>query len=331
MKRFWRGLFLTATWIVLVALTLWAIGALYFDFPVATLRKPAAIVYALAVLAIVALVRRRWQKAAFIAAGFIVVLGWWLTLQPSNDRDWQSDVAQTAWAEIDGDRVTLHNVRNNEYRTETDYTLHWETRTVDLSRLRGIDLFINYWGPEWMAHPIVSFQFDDALPVCFSIEVRLQKGEEYSSLGGIYRYAELIYVCADERDVVRLRSNFRSVQDVYLYRTTATPPQARERFVEYLRMLNSMREHPRWYNALTTNCTTAIRAQRAAEQRLPWDWRILLNGYLDQMLYEHGTLAGDLPFAQLKEAVHVNAAARVANDAADFSARIRAGRPGFSR
>jgi hypothetical protein len=328
-KGFWRGFFLTATWIVLVAATLWAIGALYFDFPVAPLRKPAAIIYVLAVLAIVAFVRRRWRKIGFVAVGFVVVLAWYLTLQPSNNREWQPDVAQTAWAEIDGDRVTLHNVRNNDYRTETDYTPRWETRTVSLSKLRGIDLAITYWGPKWMAHPIVSFQFDDALPVAFSIEVRLEKGEEYSSLGGLYRYAELIYVCADERDVVRLRSNFRKDQEVYLYRTKVTPQEARERFLEYLTTLNSMHEHARWYNALTTNCTTSVRAQRAAGQRTPWDWRILLNGYLDQMLYEHGTLAADLPFAQLKEAVHINAAARAANDAGDFSARIRVGRPGF--
>ncbi|MGH8094971.1 MAG: DUF4105 domain-containing protein [Chthoniobacterales bacterium] len=329
MKRFWRGFFLTATWIVLVAFTLWAIGGLYFDFPIATLRKAAAIIYGLGLLATVILVRRPWRKVGIVAAGFIVVLAWWLTLQPSNNRDWQPDVARTAWAEIHGDRVTLHNVRNNDYRTETDYTPLWETRTVYLSKLDGVDLAMTYWGPKWMAHPLVSFVFDDALPVCFSIEVRLQKGEEYSSLGGIYRYAELIYICADERDVIRLRTNFRKGQDVYLYRTKITPQQARQRFLEYLTTLNALHEHPRWYNALTTNCTTSIRTQRATEQRTPWDWRILLNGYLDEMLYEHNTFAGDLPFAQLKEAVHINSAARAANDAADFSARIRAGRPGF--
>jgi hypothetical protein len=91
-----------------------------------------------------------------------------------------------------------------------------------------------------------------------------------------------------------------------------------------------LRANPRWYNAITTNCTTSIRTQHAASQRAPWDWRILLNGYLDQMLYEHGVLAGGLPFAELKERSHINAAARPANDAPDFSARIRAGRPGFS-
>jgi uncharacterized protein DUF4105 len=283
------------------------------------------VVSASCAIAMVIRIKNRWLVGACLAAGFVVVLTWWLTLRPSNDRAWQPDVARTAWAEIDGDRVTLHNVRNCAYRTETDYTPQWETRVIYLSRLRGIDLAITYWGSKWMAHPIVSFQFDNAPPICFSIETRLEVGEEFSSIGGLYRRCELIYVCADERDVIRVRSNFRHGEDVYLYRTTATAAAARQRFLEYLATLNSLHNHARWYNAVTTNCTTSIRAQHAATQRAPWDWRVLLNGFLDQMLYEHGALAGGLPFPQLKERAHINAAARVANDAPDFSERIRDG------
>jgi hypothetical protein len=319
-----------AIWIVLFGLTIWAIGALWFDFPVGALRKPVAVVYGCAALATFALIRRRTRAKVFVATGFVVVLAWWLTLQPSNNRSWKADVAQTAWADIAGDRVTLHNVRNCDYRTETDYTARWETRTVDLAKLRGVDLAITYWGSKWIAHPIVSFQFDDALPICFSIETRLEKGEEYSALGGLYRRCELIYVCADERDVIRLRTNFRQGEDVYLYRTTVAVAAARQRFLEYIATLNALHAQPRWYNALTTNCTTSVRTQRSAATRQPWDWRILLNGYLDQLLYERGALAGKLPFPELKRAAHLNAAARAANDAPDFSQRIRVDRPGFN-
>ena len=129
-------------------------------------------------------------------------------------------MAQEPWAEINGDEVTLHNVRNCDYRTETDYTPRWETRTVRLSQLTGIDLAINYWGSPWMAHPIASFQFADAPPLCFSIETRKEIGESYSAIGGLYRQFELIYIVADERDVIRVRTNFRHGEDVYLYRTT---------------------------------------------------------------------------------------------------------------
>lgn len=304
----------------------WAFGALYYDGPA----KGFAAVNAVAVLAAFLFVKPwRWKLAVF-AGWFALVLGWWLTLKPANDADWQPDVARLAWAETDGDNVTLHNVRNCEYRSETDYTPRWETRTVRLSQLTGIDLAINYWGSPYMAHPIVSFQFADAPPVCFSIETRKKTGQSYSAIGGLYRQFELIYVAADERDVIRARTNYRKGEDVYLYRTAASPEQARGRFLQYLETINSLRDHPRWYHAVTTNCTTAIRSQHPAAKRIPWDWRILVNGKGDELMYERQTLVtGGLPFAELKRRSFINPAAREAGDAPDFSALIRAGHPGM--
>lgn len=275
-------------------------------------------------------VRPRKVARTVVAAGFIAILGWWLTLAPRNDRNWQPDVAKLAWAEIAGDEVTLHNVRNCDYRTETDYTPRWETRTVRLSQITGIDLALNYWGSPWMAHPILSFQFADTPPVCFSIETRKEAGESCSALGGLHRQFELIYVVADERDVIRVRTNFRQGEDVHLYRTTDTPEMARERFMDYIAALNALRAQPRWHNAITTNCTTSIRTQHAAAERAPWDWRILLNGKGDELMFERGMLStGGLPFAELKARSRINAAVQAADGAPDFSARIRAGLPSF--
>jgi len=181
-----------------------------------------------------------------------------------------------------------------------------------------------------MAHPIVSFQFADAPPVCFSIETRKEIGESYSAIGGIYRQYELIYVVADERDVIRVRTNFRKGEDVYLYHLTATLEKARERFVDYITALNELHDYPRWYNAVTTNCTTSIRTQHAAAERAPWDWRILVNGKGDELLFERGAIAtGGLNFAELKKQALINAAAKSVDAAADFSRHIREGRAGF--
>jgi len=256
-----------------------------------------------------------------------VVLAWWLTLSPTNDSDWQPDVAQKGWADVQGDEVTFHNVRNCDYRTDTDYTPHWETRTVRLSQITGIDLAIDYWGSPWIAHPIVSFQFADAPPLCFSIETRKKLGQTYSTIGGLYRQFELIYIVADERDVIRVRTNYRK-EDVYLYHTTILPAHARERFLEYIHSLNALRNKPRWYNAITTNCTTSIRTQHPPKERVPWDWRILLNGKGDELMYErHFIVTGGLPFAELKARSLIDTRARAANDSPDFSRLIREGLP----
>ena len=318
--------------LVCLIVTAWAAGALYFDLPIAWLRAPLASIYGLAMLAALLVVKGRWRATGFVALGFAAVLAWWLTIKPGGDRDWQPDVARRAWAEIQGDEITLHEVRNCEYRTETDYTPQWETRVVHLSKLTGVDLAITYWGSPWIAHPIVSFQFSDSLPVAISIETRKAVGQSYSVISGLYRQYELIYIPADERDVIRLRSNYRVGEDVFLYRVIITPEHARALFLAYLDRLNRLHERPEFYNQITDNCTTNIRLANIAAQQgevPPWNWRMLLNGKSDELLYERGVIDRSFPFQTLKEQSLINKKARAADASADFSELIRLGLPGY--
>jgi len=320
-----RFILFALAWIAAIICTAWSLGAIYFDFPKAN--AFAAILFVIALIAIVIFVRGKLPKLATLFAAFAIVVSWWLTLKPSNDRAWQPDVAQTAWADINGDDVTIHDVRNCEYRTATDFTPHWETRTVRLSQITGMDVAINYWGSPWIAHPIVSFQFSDGPPLCFSIETRKTIGQQYSTVDGFYRQYTLVYVVAGERDVIRLRTNYRR-EDVYLYHTLASPAEAQERFREYINTVNVLHENPRWYNAVTSNCTTSIRAQRAVNLRAPWDWRILLNGKADEMLYQdHAIATGGWPFTELKKRSLINKQAHAADQDPDFSRLIREGLP----
>lgn len=326
-----RALRFTLGWLPLLIATAWTFGALWFDVPEAGLRHALAIGFAIAALAAVAFVRPRRRAKLGLIMVIALVAAWWLTLKPSNERNWQPDVAQEPWAEVNGDEVTLHNVRNCDYRTNEDFTVRWETRKLHLSQLTGVDIAIGNWGSEWMAHPILSFQFADAAPVAMSIELRKETGEPHSSIRGLYRQYELVYIAADERDVLGVRANHREGETVYLYRTRVSPAEARGRFLEYLRTMNEMRDHPRWYHVLTTNCTTAIRTQHELAHRVPWDWRMLLNGKMDELLYERGMLATDgLPFAELKKRALINPATDAADRASGFSKRIRESRPGFN-
>src|SRR3989440_1851969 len=327
MRRVSRLVLVSLGGLVCLLATIWAVGALYFDLPIAWLRAPLALIYGGTMLAALIFVKGRGRAMGIMVAGFAVVLGWWFTIKPSNDGNWQPDVAQLAWAEVNGDEVTLHNVRNCDYRTETDYTPRWETRTVRISQITGIDIAINYWGSPWIAHPIVSFQFAAAPPLCFSIETRKRVGQPYSTIGGLYRQYTLIYVVSDERDVIRLRTNYRH-ENIYLYHLTVSTDRARDRFLEYVRSLNALRAQPRWYNAITTNCTTSIRSQHPSKERIPWDWRILLNGKGDELLYKDGGLVtGGLPFAELKAQSLINDRAKRADTSPDFSQLIRVGLP----
>ena len=143
-----RFILCALAWIAAALCATWAFGALYFDFPKAG--AFAAVLFVIALLAIAIFVRGKLLKFGIVFGTCALVAAWWLTLKPSNDRAWQPDVAQTAWAEINGDEITIHNVRNCDYRTATDFTPHWETRTVRLSQITGIDLAINYWGSPWI-------------------------------------------------------------------------------------------------------------------------------------------------------------------------------------
>ena len=315
--------------LVLLLLTVWAVAALYFDVRVPWLRVPLAAAYVLAVLAVWIFVKRRWVAAGMTVGGFALVLAWWFTLQSSNDRDWQPDLAVLAYADLNGNKVTIHNIRNCDYRTETDYDVRHYDKTFDLEKIRTVDLYMVYWGPPYMAHTMMSFGFEGGDYLCFSIETRKTKGQGYSAIKGLFRQFELTVIVADERDLVRLRTNYRHGEEAYLYRLRGSPEQARKFLLTYVQHMNSLRQRPQWYNAITDNCTTGIRTQRASADRAPWNWRMLVNGYGNQLLYERGMITTNLPLAELTQRVHINDRARAADRAGDFSRQIRVGIPGI--
>jgi hypothetical protein len=322
MGKFARLLGLLVLWGFLLAAASWGSAALWFDGP--AFRPVAALLaaaFALAFLASVATVRPKCLAYTASLVLYALLLGWWLSLEPSNARDWQRDVARIPTASIQEGKVTIHNVRNFAYRSETDYTEHWETRSYDLSKLRGLDLFVIYWGSPSIAHTILSWQFDDGRHLAVSIETRKEKGESYSAVRGIFRQYELYYVVADERDVVGLRTNYRH-EDVYLYRLRTPPVRAQALLLDYLEAINRLARKPQWYNALQHNCTTTIRIHaNNVVGGIPHDWRWLANGYLDELLYEEAVLNRELPFAELKTVSYINPKAQaVALDATFFEA-----------
>ncbi len=311
---------------------IWAVLALWFD--ASSQRWLAGVLSVSFVAGCVALfvwLRPIGRALLAVVVLMLLVIIWWNLIPARNDRDWLPDVARLARATVVGDQLTIENVRNFEYRSETDFTEHWESRTYDLARLQGADLFIAFWGPTLIAHTIASWEFADGPPLAISIETRKERGESYSALRGFFRQFELYYVVADERDTIRLRTNCRG-ERVYLYRIRMSPAGARAVLLDYLKEVNSLAEKPRWYNAFTHNCTTAIRhhALQVGEGQ-PWDWRIMANGYLDELLYKCERIDTSLPFTEMKERSDITEKAREADNASDFSIQIRKDLPGGSR
>ena len=320
--------------VVMLGMTGWGVLALfYWDHTSPVWRSVLAVAYGLGSLLLIAGLawpQWRWTALGIFALQFVVLLSCWRALAPSNDRVWQPENAVLAYASIDGERVTLHNVRNFDYRSEQDFTVRYYDRTFDLRQLDEVDLFAAYWMGPAIAHVFLSFGFSDGSHVAISIEARRERGEGYSSIQGFFRQYELYYVVADERDVVRLRTNYRRnpPEEVYLYRLQGGAANMRQLFLEYLRELNALRDRAQWYNSLTTNCTNAIWLNsRVIPGHLRYSWKILLSGYLPEFLYQHGRLDSRVPFAELRQRAHINALAEAADQAADFSQRIRSALP----
>jgi len=307
----------------------WSSAALWFDGPEQRwLAGLLAGTFALGICAALTLLRPFRLALAAVLALFLVVLAWWLNIPPSNEGDWQPDVAQLPSATIEGDIVTVHNIRNFDYRSETDYTPRWETRTYDLGKLRGVDMFLSYWGPTLIAHTIMSWEFADGRHLAVSIETRKKKGQEYSAVLGFFRQYEIYYVVADEHDVIGVRTEFRGEQD-FLYRLKSPPAIARAVLLDYFKEINRLAAKPKWYNALVHNCTTTIRqhAQDVGVGRA-LDWRLFANGRIDELGYERGQIDTSQPIAELRRRSDITAKAKAAYGGPDFSSSIRVGLPG---
>ena len=314
--------------VIAVGLLAWSAAAVWIDGPSSRAVAGAMVIGLVAGAGVIAVrVRPAGRALMAILVPFGIVLVWWLSIAPRNDRDWQPDVARPATMAVDGDRLTVHNYRDFEYRGETDFTPRWETRTFDLADVRGVDLFFSFWGPTLIAHTIASWEFADGRHLAISIETRKEVGESYSALRGFFRQYELYYVVADERDVIGLRAAHRGEQ-VFLYRIGMPPEKARALLISYARRVDGLAEQPDWYNAFTHNCTTTIRLHvEDIGTRNPWNWRLLVNGRGDELLYMRHFVNTTMPHDELRRRSDVTERARATAGDPAFSRRIREGLP----
>ena len=338
MRRLARALLIVLISLAMLAATAWGTLAIYYsDLPGIELRRNLATAFsflAAAMLGWYLFAANRGKVLVVFWGLFLLLVIWWSTISPRQDRDWAPEYAKPAYATINGDLITIHNIRNFDYRTETDFVPRYYDKTFDLNKLDSVDLIATYWMGPAIAHLMVSFGFAGKDFIAVSIETRRERRESYSTIAGFFKQYELFYVVADERDLIRLRTNYRKdpPEDVYLYRTTAPLENGRRLFMEYVHKINSLAKEPEFYNTLTTNCTTNILTHtRVNPDSLPLSWKVLVSGYAPEYAYEGGKLDTSIPFPMLRERSRINPAAQSADKAPDFSQRIRASLPAQRR
>ncbi len=267
--------------------------------------------------------------AGSLVAATIVLLFWWQRIKPSNQRDWIPDVAMQTQGAVQGNEVTLHNVRNFLWRSPDDFDVRWETRHYRLDALESVDLALSYWAHPAIAHAIVSFGFGHGDFLAFSVEIRRKKADHFSEIGGFFRMYELSVIAADERDILYVRSNIRQ-EDGYLYRVNMPRAAMMSLFLSYLDEANRLVNTPRFYNTLTANCTTLVfRMMDRIVPGLPLDYRLLASGYLPEYLYKVQALDGAQTIQQYRQRGRYTDRARANPDLSQYSRAIRQGVPGI--
>ncbi len=324
---------ITAVLVLLLAVALlsaWSALALWFRLPGPEwARGLAAGLFVIlgAATAIALFTRRRWPALAAFALAFGALSVWWSTIKPPADGDWAPDVAHQTTGAIEGDILTLSDVREFDWRTDSDFTEHWSKRSYDLSKLKTLDLFLDYWAGPQMAHLIMSFGFEGGDTLSWSVEIRREKMSEYSPAADAFKSHTIVYLATTERDSVRLRSNVRG-EDVRLYRLKVPPEQARVLLPGYVAQANALAAQPSFYNSITANCTTDVAMLiRAIGGDLPLDWRLLVNGYLPGYHYDRNAVVTTMPLSELMALARINERAKAADQSPDFSRLIRIGVP----
>lgn len=247
-------------------------------------------------------------------------------VRPSLNRDWSPDEMVLAHADISSTTVAITNIRNIDYRTTKDYDIHYYDKTFDLNKIQSVwymvEPFSGYGAGA--AHTLVSFGFEGGDYIAISAEIRKEKGESFSAVKGLLRQYELIYVIADERDVIKLRSNYRE-DDVFLYPVKTTKANMQKLFISMLTRANKLATEPEFYNTLTNTCTTSIvnHVNELVPGRIPFSYKVLMPGYSDELAQKISLIDTTLPIEELRVKYRINDKAMKYADDPLFSERIR--------
>ncbi|MFK8034521.1 MAG: DUF4105 domain-containing protein [Hyphomicrobiales bacterium] len=330
MRRFAWVLARILLGLVIAAAAAWGFFALWYRGPAPEGFK-FALCAAFALIGLVAVLQQFGKRRNFWVLAFAMTFGslliWWTSLEPPKDGNWSPDVARQTTGTIEGDTLKLANVRGFEWHSKTDFTEKWANETYDLGKLQTLDIFLSYWGVPHMAHFILSFGFADGEYLAWSVEVKRERDGEFSPVADLFKANPLIILATKEQDVVGVRSNIRD-EDVHIFRMRAPPERARKLLEEYVREANDLAERPRWYNSFSTNCTTVIfKMLRLAGEGVPFDWRVVVNGYLPEMMHDRGSVNTSVSSAQLRELGRIAPRALAVGLGPRFSEAIRQGVP----
>lgn len=301
----------------------WAATALWLHLGGAPRIMALAALALVSATALAARARKRRLGWAVLGLAALGVGGWYQTITPREDRNWASDVAHGVTTRIEGDIVTLHNIRDFDWKSRDEATERWITRSVDLKQLETVDMITSVWDNPDIAHLLVSFGFSTGEHIVYSVEIRREAGEEFSEIGGFFRQFELVLIAATERDILRLRTDQRG-EEVRMFPVALTPEQSRTMFLSYAELAGQLEAAPRFYNTIAANCTTVVYGLALSlKSDLPLNNKLILSGRLPEYLDALRVLGGTGDMAERRAAALLPANAEAANPGMSYSQAIR--------
>ena len=329
-----KTLFIIAWLTLCAAFTTWTVLAIWFQSHLSqTFRLGIMIAVACIFFAYAAtwfLYRQNtyamWSANIIFVGMCAIVLAWWGTMKPSLNRDWAADVEHTVTADVQGGTITFRNVRDFTWNADNSFVSNWKSETYDLNELNSVDVLLSYWTHPAIAHTLISFGFSDGRHLVFSAEIRKKQGQEFSSVGGFFRSFELAMIAAEESDIVYLRTNVRK-ERVYRYAIDVERDLMQAMLLQYVEKANDLAKNPAFYNTMTSNCTTVVfDLVRLLEPQFPFDYRVLLSGYLPELLYDNDLLENtELPFSEIHRKALLSPVGAVERDRFSGAIRLPAG------
>lgn len=259
------------------------------------------------------------------ALAIFISLAYYFSMTPTNSADWSLDQQILPSAKVEGNLVTIENIRNFTYTSVSEYTPDYYTKTYDLDKIKTVDYLVEPFGDfSGAAHTFLSFGFEGGEYVSISVEVRKKKGQSFSAWRALLNQYEIMYVVGDERDVVKLRTNYRK-DSVYMYPTKIDEAHAKQLFLSMIKRVNELHDRPEFYNLITNTCTTNIvrHVNEISEVKVPFSYKVLMPGYSDRLAYDLGLLDTTLPFDKIRENYKINEKALKYGESEDFSIKIR--------
>ncbi|MDR2344886.1 MAG: DUF4105 domain-containing protein [Planctomycetaceae bacterium] len=247
-------------------------------------------------------------------------------ITPLNNRQWSPNHSVLQTAEINDNLVTIRNVRYSKYNSPHDYQPRYYNATFDLNQIRTIDLIIvPIKGLPSVAHVESSFGFADGKHILMSITARYEEGEIFDPIASALRQFELIYVFADERDILQLDSQINK-NEVYLYRLNFNPNEVRVMFVDALRRANKLAEKPEFYHPIRNSCVTNLvdHINKGRPKAIPANYKTLLPGMIGKYVFDLKLVdTAETDFKVVKENAKINWLVERFGDLEYFSAGIR--------